>query len=99
MTLEEIRAEIKKYKLSASRSLNQDYATGFISAMSAVEGMLASLKQPEIPKGQWELIQDHWNVYQCSDCKEWWTLESGTPQDNNMNFCPFCGCDMRGEEE
>lgn len=54
----------------------------------------------ERPKGRWELIHDDWNVYQCTECKEWWTLECATPQENNMNFCPFCGADMRdGEDE
>ena len=60
---------------------------------------IEALSQPERPKGRWELIQDDWNVYQCSECKEWWTLESGTPQENSMNFCPNCGADMRGETD
>ena len=66
----------------------------------AFDVAIEALSQPERPKGRWELIHDDWNVYQCTECKEWWTLKCATPQENNMNFCPFCGADMRdGEEE
>lgn len=92
----------------------RDEAQGWNDTLFTVSGKLANsfevdvqtfnmaieaLSQPERPKGRWELIHDDWNVYQCTECKEWWTLECATPQENNMNFCPFCGADMRGEEE
>lgn len=51
-------------------------------------------EQPPREKGQWELVEDDWNVYNCTVCNEWWHLEDGTPQENNMNFCPRCGADM-----
>lgn len=60
---------------------------------------IKALHEPERKKGQWELIEEDWNVYRCSACGEDWVLETATPQENNMNFCPFCGADMRGEEE
>ena len=34
-------------------------------------------------------------IYVCSVCGETWNLEAGTPKENNMNFCPNCGADMR----
>ena len=37
------------------------------------------------------------NTYECSVCGEPWELNYGTPEENNMNFCPNCGADMRGE--
>lgn len=40
-----------------------------------------------------------WNVYECDQCGEPWRLETGTPKDNNMNFCPHCGADMRGVDD
>ena len=64
----------------------------------AINMAIEALSQPERPKGRWELIHDDWNVYQCTECKEWCTLKCATPQENNMNFCPFCGSDNRGEE-
>lgn len=34
---------------------------------------------------------DEWIVYECSNCKEEWVLESGTPEENLYNYCPNCG--------
>ena len=33
--------------------------------------------------------------YDCSVCGNSWTTIDGTPIDNNMNYCPNCGADMR----
>lgn len=30
-------------------------------------------------------------VYECSNCKEEWCYEDGTPADNSYNYCPKCG--------
>ena len=49
-------------------------------------------------KGHWtqkDYYDMDWNVYECDQCGEPWQLETGTPKDNNMNFCPHCGADMR----
>lgn len=37
------------------------------------------------------LVDDESNTWECSKCREWWTLIEGTPKDNNMNYCPKCG--------
>jgi Zn finger protein HypA/HybF involved in hydrogenase expression len=37
------------------------------------------------------LADDDTNTWECSDCREWWTLNSGSPKDNYMNYCPHCG--------
>lgn len=57
--------------------------------------------QPERPKGRWEEDEDYFGsaIYKCTACGEEWILNCGTPEENNMNFCPKCGADMRGEEE
>ena len=34
---------------------------------------------------------DDWIVYECSNCKELWTFDVGTPADNNYNYCASCG--------
>ena len=34
-------------------------------------------------------------VNRCSVCGEEFVLIDGTPADNNYNFCPCCGADMR----
>lgn len=39
------------------------------------------------------------NVWKCSVCDKYWLLNNGTPFDNEMNFCPRCGADMREKVE
>lgn len=33
-------------------------------------------------------------VFQCSNCKEEFVLISGSPKENEYNYCPNCGCRM-----
>ena len=63
----------------------------------ALEIALEALQEPERKKGQWEDF-DYDNSYLCTSCGEIWTLNDGTPEENNMNYCPNCGADMRGEK-
>ena len=52
-------------------------------------------------KGKW-IEQDAGGdgvFYECSVCKDAFTLMDGTPSDNNYNFCPNCGSYNGGEEE
>ena len=39
---------------------------------------------------EWTFIDEDFNAYDTS-CKNPWCLESGTPSDNKMNYCPYCG--------
>ena len=61
-----------------------------------------ALKKAEVlygrPKGEWKTVEgyDGDEYYECSNCGETWVLSAGTPKDNNMNFCPKCGADMKG---
>lgn len=36
-------------------------------------------------------------AYVCSACGEAWFLASGTPEENNMNYCPRCGAKIYEE--
>lgn len=50
-----------------------------------------------IVRGEWEEYDD-WNdsnIYRCSNCGSEFILEAGTPKENDYNFCPNCGADMR----
>ena len=88
MTREEAVKELKVMKLW----------TGLKVKIEALDMAIEALQ--ERPKGRWEyVVDDWWDVHRCTACGELWTLEAGTPQENNMNFCPNCGADMRGEEE
>ena len=67
---------------------------GTVNALSLA---IAAMQEPERKKGQWEDF-DYDNSYLCTSCGEIWTLNDGTPEENNMNYCPNCGADMRGEK-
>ena len=43
---------------------------------------------------KWELIDEESNVYDTS-CRNPHILLEGTPKDNNYNFCPHCGREIK----
>lgn len=67
----------------------------------AYKNRIEQLKCYNLPKGKWRhsdhFMSEDW--YQCSNCKNEIFLEQGTlPQNEDYNYCPKCGADMRGEE-
>lgn len=75
-------------------------AIGYSLAADEAIDFPAADVQPVV-HGKWEEVTDYggWGDthYRCSVCGEEWYLEDGTPQQNNMNFCPRCGCRMNLE--
>lgn len=73
----------------------------YARAAAIIEQIPATDVQP-LKHGCWEEVTDYggWGDthYRCSVCGEEWYLEDGTPQQNNMNFCPRCGSRMDLEE-
>lgn len=53
----------------------------------------------EVRYGKWEEVSEYngWGDthYRCSVCGEEWYLEDGTPEQNEMYFCPRCGSRMK----
>lgn len=47
-------------------------------------------------RGEWQYHPEDYDelTWTCSKCGEVWTLIDGTPDDNNMDFCPSCGAPM-----
>ena len=47
-------------------------------------------------RGEWQYHPEDYDelTWTCSRCGEVWTLIDGTPDDNNMDFCPACGSPM-----
>lgn len=56
----------------------------------------AAMKRDRV-KGEWIEAQDYLfdNIYTCSACGSEFVLEAGTPKDNEYNFCPNCGAEMK----
>lgn len=38
----------------------------------------------------WRKEDDEWNSW-TSDCDQTWCFEEGTPKENNVRYCHFCG--------
>ena len=53
--------------------------------------------QPERMRGKWIEDDDGWDgvIWRCSECDAVFALTDGTPEENEYNFCPHCGADMR----
>lgn len=64
-------------------------------ALKIIRNITAADVAPVV-HGKWteEDIGDGDMIYICSACGETWLLNSGTPKDNNMNYCPMCGAKM-----
>lgn len=63
---------------------------------------LAEKKIEQLPSVHSERAEGEWIPfdveYECSHCGIILQFNEGTPKDNNANFCPNCGADMRGGE-
>ena len=57
----------------------------------------------EVRHGKWIDLHDedvlYEQTYKCSVCGECFVLETGTPQENEYNYCPHCGAKMNRKEE
>ena len=110
---EQLEAKIKRQKSEITRLLADNaelkkgreairdnaFEAGLIRGQEeAWKLAIKALKEPERKKGYWEDF-DCGNSYRCTSCGEIWTLNDGTPEENNMNYCPKCGANMRGEQE
>lgn len=64
-------------------------------------GYETAKKEFEPRQGKWREHKtiDGGILYVCTNCSNVFELTYGTPKDNNYNFCPSCGADMRGKEK
>ena len=90
--VELLKKQIADFKraVNSVKPMNSDYLTGYISALSVVEGEIA--KQPTadvepVRHGHWVKekpdVLIHWH---CSVCKNCYYLD-----EPNANYCPNCG--------
>jgi DNA-directed RNA polymerase subunit RPC12/RpoP len=53
----------------------------------------------EVKRGEW--VEDFMvgeGVYRCTNCDDKFVTLEGTPYDNRLFYCPFCGAKMDGKE-
>ena len=82
----------------------KDYIEDVLMGVGDATGILvdAVMIGKPLPKGNWieeEVGFDGDIAYRCSNCNELFWLEEGTPKDNEYNYCPNCGADMRGDTD
>ena len=76
---------------------------GFCTESLAVD----CIPSAERKKGEWFAFDDdNWlyDTYRCSNCRKTITVDSERRDDigftiEDMNYCPYCGADMRGEDD
>lgn len=83
-------ADCKKYFYE---HLDDVHITG---AMNAIDEMPAADVAP-VRHGYW-IEQCEESLYSCSACGAEWVTIEGTPEENDMGFCPHCGAKMDEEE-
>lgn len=79
---------------------------GAIKLVEATRDYIASLSAADVAEvrhGRW-IPSDMGGgepdeAYICSECGEPWILNEGTPEENNMRYCPACGARMDKEDE
>ena len=113
MTLEQARQAVKDLRKKLAEYLEQKPCEDAISRHDALNcvtfnevryRMVEDIKAlpsvtPKEKTGKW-IIEDMFDgdvAYRCSECNELFWIESGTPKDNEYNFCPNCGARMVSE--
>ena len=82
--------EIRALKRSAEKFGNHDYMTGYVSALSALEGFIAGLPAVDaVP-----VVHAHWID---RDGKTWCSECGASNKAYNPPFCPHCGAKMDGD--
>ena len=91
---EVVLEKVKHLKSTIKECAYNDYYTGYVCALSGVEGMLAhqpTVDAAPVVKGEWIeklFLMGTSNI--CSICGS----RYGMPHEK-YNFCPNCGADMR----
>ena len=98
--VEQMKKQIADFKraVNAVEPMNSDYLTGYISALSVVEGEIA--KQPTADVAP--VRHGHWiyeNFYtHCSVCGKM-AIYDKYGQEVESDYCPRCGAKMDGGEQ
>ena len=90
--LEEAVATLKRNSLKCFNS----YYKGYVNAIEDLADIPAADVAP-VRHGYW-IEQCEESLYSCSACGSEWVTIEGTPEENDMDFCPHCGAKMDEKE-
>ena len=99
--------QIRDFKKTIN-SPNSDYMTGYLSALSVVEGMIAGIPSAdvvEVVHGEWKETMQPLGFKEvkcvtCSVCDEDWIMDEDECIDDyktHWKYCPNCGAKMDGD--
>jgi rubrerythrin len=63
------------------------YARGINDVRKLILSEQSEQKEP----CEWTQEDEDSNTWECNKCGLLWPLNDGTPQENDINFCPNCG--------
>lgn len=86
-----------------TRLFNAQIEQGATDAFDAFDDALQdalTIDAVPVVHGRWIERDDDWfaTYYDCSVCGESWVPIDGTPEQNNVKYCPSCGAKMDGGE-
>ena len=95
--IEKIDAEIERLEKSqlprwVHPELHDETKAAINEAYLIRKIILSEQKEP----CNYTLEDDDANTWECNKCGVEWALEAGTPEDNEMNYCPKCGREIIG---
>ena len=99
--VEQLKKQIADFKraVNSVKPMNSDYLTGYISALSAVEGAIAEQPTADVAPvrhGRWVSEYDCGYITpHCSECGETALTKEETSYDYvYSSYCPRCGAKM-----
>ena len=97
--VDEIRKEILQGKknLHFKNAENAEICAGVLAFVQGVIDRVPVADVEPVKHGYWEELDEE-GCYSCSACGNPWIIIDGTPQDNEMYFCPNCGAKMDGDD-
>lgn len=78
-----------------------DFPTWILSMLEVLE-IRPAANVRENKQSKWRCVDSSDNVYACDGrdgCGGEMQITEGTPKENGMDFCPFCGAEMEEDEE
>ena len=88
LSLTDAETDAINMAIEALEQCEMAYEHGWTDAESEYRKIL------ERNRGEWMYLYE--DNYKCSICGSWWCCTNS--QIDEMNYCPNCGADMRGEE-